>query len=59
MTDTNIKEVEPEKAIIVNKFNFTCDTCDSTIPKPLPQQGGFAWLIVGNPEAVKPIYFSI
>ena len=53
MEETNIKEIEPEKTIIVNKFNFTCDTCDTTIPKPLPQQGGFAWLIVGKPRTGK------
>ena len=51
--DTKIKEIETEKPIIVNKFNFTCDTTDTTIPYPLPQQGGFAWLIVGKPRTGK------
>jgi|TARA_R100000479_G_scaffold167193_1_gene107505 hypothetical protein len=53
MDTTKIKETEPEKPIVVNKFNFTCDDADSTIPKPLPQQGGFAWLIVGKPRSGK------
>ena len=53
MDKTNITETEPEKPFIVNKFNFTCDDADSTIPKPLPQQGGFAWLIVGKPRSGK------
>ena len=50
---TRITEIEPEEKIIVNKFNFTCDGYDDTIPKPLPQQGGFAMLIVGKPRSGK------
>ena len=50
---TRITEIEPEEKIIVNKFNFTCDGFDETIPKPLPQQGGFAMLIVGKPRSGK------
>ncbi len=38
--ETRIKEIEPEVPIIVNKFKFTCDDADPTIPKPLPQMGG-------------------
>ena len=53
METTRIKEIEPEKPIVVNKFQFTCDGYDVTIPKPLPQQGGFAWLIVGKPRSGK------
>tara|TARA_R100001015_G_C4622102_1_gene179470 strand:+ start:253 stop:1035 length:783 start_codon:yes stop_codon:yes gene_type:complete len=51
--ETTIKEIEPDKPIVVNKFQFTCDGFDETIPKPLPQQGGFAWLIVGKPRSGK------
>ena len=46
---TTIKEIEPEKAINISKFEFTCDDVDTTIPKPLPQKGGFAFLIIGKP----------
>ena len=53
MESTKIKEIEPDKPIIVNKFQFTCDGYDETIPKPLPQQGGFGWLIVGKPRSGK------
>ena len=35
--ETTIKEIEPDKPIVVNKFQFTCDGFDETIPKPLPQ----------------------
>ena len=51
--ETKIKEIEPDKPIVVNKFSFTCDDADTTIPKPLPQQGGFAMLIVGKPRSGK------
>ena len=46
---TNIKEKEYEKKIVVSGQKFTCDDVDKTIPKPLPQKGGFAMLIVGKP----------
>ena len=51
--DTRIKEIEPDEKIVVNKFKFTCDDVDGSIPKPLPQQGGFAMLIVGKPRSGK------
>lgn len=51
--ETKIKEIEPDKPIVVNKFSFTCDDADTSIPKPLPQQGGFAMLIVGKPRSGK------
>ena len=51
--ETRIKETEPEVPIVVGKFKFTCDDADPTIPKPLPQQGGFALLIVGKPRSGK------
>jgi len=38
---TSITEIISENPIIVNKFKFTCDDEDTTIPKPLPRQGGF------------------
>lgn len=50
---TRITEIEPEEKIVVNKFAFTCDGFDETIPKPLPQQGGFAMLVVGKPRSGK------
>ena len=53
MSQTTITEIEAEKPIIVNKFAFTCDDSDDTIPKPLPQQGGFAMLIMGKPRSGK------
>ena len=46
---TKIKEKEYEKKIVVSGQKFTCDDVDKTIPKPLPQKGGFAMLIVGKP----------
>ena len=49
--ETRIKETEPEVPIVVGKFKFTCDDADPSIPKPLPQQGGFAMLIVGKPRS--------
>lgn len=51
--ETRIKENEPETPIVVGKFKFTCDDADCSIPKPLPQQGGFAMLIVGKPRSGK------
>tara|TARA_R110000823_G_scaffold53010_3_gene130937 strand:- start:202 stop:993 length:792 start_codon:yes stop_codon:yes gene_type:complete len=50
---TSITEIINESPIIVNKFKFTCDDEDITIPKPLPRQGGFAMLIVGKPRSGK------
>lgn len=50
---TNIRETEPDDKIVVSKFAFTCDGFDETIPKPLPQQGGFAMLIIGKPRSGK------
>jgi len=46
---TSITEIPYEKPINVTKFEFTCDDVDDTIPKPLPQKGGFAMLVVGKP----------
>lgn len=50
---TRINETEPEVPIVVNKFKFTCDDEDHTIPKPLPRAGGFAMLIIGKPRSGK------
>ena len=50
---TSITEIQAEKPININKFAFTCDDADQTIPKPLPQQGGFAMLIMGKPRSGK------
>ena len=52
-SSTRIQELEPEVPIIVNKFKFTCDDEDQTIPKPLPRAGGFAMLIIGKPRSGK------
>ena len=46
---TEIKEKEYEKKINISKFGFSCDQIDASIPKPLPQAGGFAMLIIGKP----------
>ena len=45
---TEIKEEYYEKPIVVNKFNFSCDDEDTSIPEPLPR-GNFAMLISGKP----------
>jgi len=50
---TEITEKEYEKKINVSKYNFDCDMVDDTIPKPLPQQGGFGLLIIGKPGTGK------
>tara|TARA_R100001086_G_scaffold249653_1_gene190201 strand:- start:3592 stop:4380 length:789 start_codon:yes stop_codon:yes gene_type:complete len=46
---TSIEEKEYDKKINISKYNFTCDAIDDTIPKPLPQKGGFGMLIIGKP----------
>lgn len=46
---TRIAEKEYDKKINISKFDFTCDGIDASIPKPLPQKGGFAMLIIGKP----------
>ena len=51
--ETRIRETVGETPIVVGKFRFTCDDADIKIPKPLPQQGGFAMLIVGKPRSGK------
>jgi hypothetical protein len=50
---TSISEEILEQPINISKFKFTCDDADTSIPKPLPQQGGFAMLIVGKPRSGK------
>lgn len=45
---TNISEEEYEKKIIVNKFDFSCDEDDMSIPEPLPRKS-FSMLIIGKP----------
>ena len=50
---TTIKEEVLETPINISKFKFTCDDADITIPKPLPNQGGFAMLIIGKPRSGK------
>ena len=44
-----IEEREFEKKIIISGQKFTCDDLDKSIPKPLPQKGGFAMLVIGKP----------
>ena len=46
---TNIKEHEYDKKINISATKFSCDDVDDSIPKPLPQRGGFAMLVVGRP----------
>jgi len=49
----NITEIEPEKPIVVSKFEMSCDQCDKSIPKPLPQILNFFMVIVGRPGSGK------
>ena len=46
---TSIEEKEYDKKIVISGQKFTCDDVDDTIPKPLPQKGGFAIIICGRP----------
>ena len=46
---TSIQEKEYDKKIVISATKFSCDDIDDSIPKPLPQKGGFAILIVGRP----------
>jgi len=48
-----ISEKEPEKKIVLSKFNFSCDDLDESIPKPLPQTLNFFMLIAGKPASGK------
>tara|TARA_R110002074_G_scaffold201433_5_gene369361 strand:- start:93 stop:878 length:786 start_codon:yes stop_codon:yes gene_type:complete len=50
---TSITEEVLDQPINISKFQFTCDDFDNSIPKPLPQQGGFAMLLVGKPRSGK------
>jgi len=49
----HITEIEPEKPIVVSKFEMSCDQCDKSIPKPLPQVLNFFMVIVGRPGSGK------
>ncbi len=46
---TSIEEREFDKKINISGTKFSCDDIDDSIPKPLPQKGGFAMIIVGRP----------
>ena len=46
---TTIVEKEYDKKIVVSGTKFSCDDLDTTIPAPLPQRGGFAFIVVGRP----------
>ena len=46
---TSIEEKEYDKKINISATKFSCDDIDDSIPKPLPQKGGFAMIIVGRP----------
>ena len=48
-----ITENEPDKKIVLSKFDFSCDEIDDTIPKPLPQTLNFYMLIAGKPASGK------
>tara|TARA_R110000772_G_scaffold39274_6_gene92387 strand:- start:532 stop:1287 length:756 start_codon:yes stop_codon:yes gene_type:complete len=48
-----ITEIEPEKKIVLSKFNFSCDEIDDSIPLPLPQALNFFLLISGKPASGK------
>ena len=43
----NITEIEPEKKIVISRFDFTCDDLDISIPEPLPQ-GNFFMILSGK-----------
>ena len=49
----NIREIEPEKKIVIKKFGFTCDALDNTIPQPLPQSLNWFMLLCGRPGSGK------
>mgnify|MGYP003650892954 CR=1 FL=1 len=49
----NIKEIQADKRIVIKKFGFSCDDCDDTIPKPLPQSLNFFMLLCGRPGSGK------
>ena len=44
-----MKKENLKKKIIISGQKFTCDDLDKSIPKPLPQKGGFAMLVIGKP----------
>ena len=48
-----IQEIEPDKKVVIKKFNFSCDDIDETIPEPLPRSLNFFWLISGRPQSGK------
>lgn len=50
---TEIIEKEFDKKINISGAKYTCDDIDKSIPKPLPQKGGFAMLICGKPGTGK------
>ena len=50
---TSIKEKEYDKKIVITPAKFSCDTVDPSIPRPLPQKGGFAMLVCGKPGSGK------
>ena len=49
----NITEIQADKRIVIKKFGFSCDDCDNTIPKPLPQTLNFFMLLCGRPGSGK------
>ena len=48
-----ISEIEPDKKIILSKFDFSCDDIDDSIPDPLPNILNFFLLICGRPGSGK------
>tara|TARA_R110000764_G_scaffold87927_1_gene168864 strand:- start:217 stop:975 length:759 start_codon:yes stop_codon:yes gene_type:complete len=50
---TSIVEKEYDKKINITAAKFSCDDIDLSIPKPLPQKGGFAMLVTGKPGSGK------
>ena len=48
-----IKEIIPDKKIVLSKFKFSCDEIDETIPLPLPQMLNFFMLVCGRPGSGK------
>ena len=46
---TTIDEKEYDKKIVISGSKFSCDDIDLSIPRPLPQKGGWGFIITGRP----------
>ena len=48
-----IREVEPDKKIVISKVDFVCDMIDESIPKPLFQNYNHFLILSAPPKAGK------